>query len=417
MTQGQADALDSRYDLKSVAGPRINAFTALLYTFGALLVGCGVIAFVAAQWEGIPDLVKVVGLLLIMVLFQGAGYHWYKHGPWPLRGHALLVVGAVFFGANVGLFGQIFPTGGHWSSGFGLWALACTLISYGTGSVPIALLGLMASVVCYFGGLDENIVRGPFPVLIGLQTIPFGLKWRSRTTLYIGLALLAATMGVGSLLHSGGVLALTAVLVCGMVYALMGFTLSLQERLKGMARVFQISAALCVGFGLFLGSSALMYNIFIDLDKPLSYERGFAPLLTGLFGILALIWLGPTLRSLSRAPEQVPFLLVMFITPLVFVFAALGGDDFLATSATAIALVAAGLAMCWHGLQQHDKWFYGLGVLLLGSRLILFFLLFSTGLLGKAMFLVLGGLAVIVVALQFEKWAARVAAATEAERV
>lgn len=411
VTQGQADVLDQRYDLKEAAAPRIGAFAAALYALGALLVGGGIIAFVAAQWEGIPDFIKVVGLLSIMVLFQAVGYQWYTNGPRRLLGHALLMLGAILFGANVGLFGQIYPTGGHWSSGFGVWAVACTLISYGAGSVPIALLGLLASSVSYFGGLEENIVRGAFPLIVGIQAIPFGIKSRSRVTLFFGLMLLAATMSVGSAFHSGAILAVCAVLVSGMVFTLAGFTLHLEDRWRGIAQVFQLCAALCIGGTLFLTSIGFIASEGFRFEEPLSYERGFAPLLTGLFGILSLIWIGPTLRSMGRAPEQVPLLAALLGTSLATIIALLSGNGFVVWTLSALAFGVASLALIWHGLNQRDKLFYAIGVLLLGSRLMLFFFLFDTQLLTKAMFMVVGGVAIIAVALQYEKWAARLASA------
>lgn len=416
VTQGQAEVLDRRYDLAEASAPRVGAFAGALYGLGALLVGGGVIAFVAANWGGIPDLVKVVGLLATMVLFQGVGFHWMEHGPRRLLGHALLIIGVVLFGANVGLFGQIFPTGGNWSSGFGVWAVACTLVSYATGSVPVALLGLMASGTAYFGGLEENVVRGAFPIIVGVQALPFGIKYRSRTTLFFGLMLFAATLATGSAFHSGGVLAVCSVLVSGMLFTFVGFTLQMEERWQPLARVFLLCAGLCVCGVLYLTSIGFVSDGLLRFDRPLHYDRGFAPLLTGLFGILSLIWLGPTLRNAGRAPELVPLMGALVGASLVTLISLLSGSDFVVWIVSAVTFAAASLAMVWHGLNQRDKLFYALGVFALGSRLLLFFFFFSNDLAVKALFMVVGGVAVLFVGLQYEKWANRLAAQGRGEQ-
>lgn len=409
VTPGQAEALEQRYALKAAAAPRIGAFTAFLYGLGALLIGGGVIAFVAANWEGIPVPARFVGLIVLMVFFQGAGFHWWKGGQRPAAGHALVLLGAVLFGANIGLVGQMFHLDGKWSSGFGVWAFGCALISYATGSVPVAMLGLFASSVAYFGGLAEETVRGAMPVLIGLQAIPFALRHKSRVMLFAGLALVFATLCVGGVAHSGGLLGLASALVCGILFVLAEFTLAAEERMRPLGRVAQVVAALCIGGTLFLASIGWVTTEALNFERGLSYDRGFAPLLTGLFGVLALVWAGPALMRLQKAPEQAPFvgaLLLACVAPLAALFTQ---SDTVVWGVSMLAFAGATLALVWVGLAQRDRLLYSIGTLLLGSRLLLYFLFVDTGLTMKALFMVVGGVAVVAVALQFERWAGRIA--------
>lgn len=100
----------------------------LAIAFGALMVGGGLLLFVAAHWETMSPamrfsmvLTKVVGLHLAGVLLSGRS---------PRLATAFHGLGTVALGAGIFLAGQIFNLEEHWPGGVMLWALGAW-IGYG----------------------------------------------------------------------------------------------------------------------------------------------------------------------------------------------------------------------------------------------------------------------------------------------
>jgi len=79
----------------------------VIYIIGAVL-SRGVISFVAANWESIPAAAKVAIIVPLMLACHFIGYIWayFRHKPPPRP--LLCRAGNTVFGANIGLWRQIF---------------------------------------------------------------------------------------------------------------------------------------------------------------------------------------------------------------------------------------------------------------------------------------------------------------------
>ena len=89
-------------------GVRFNRLIVVLSTLGAILIAGGIISFVAANWQGIPALVK----LFLLIGGQTASY-WIAYQLQFVRGYpgvggAVMLAGAAWFGANVFLVAQTY---------------------------------------------------------------------------------------------------------------------------------------------------------------------------------------------------------------------------------------------------------------------------------------------------------------------
>ncbi len=105
------------------------SFIRIMLTIGALLVGLGILSFIASNWA---ELGRAAKLSIILAVFLGAMLASYKiSGPYPKTGKSLLYIGVLTYGAGIFLIGQMFNFGGHFTSAFLLWAL---------GAFPIAAL-------------------------------------------------------------------------------------------------------------------------------------------------------------------------------------------------------------------------------------------------------------------------------------
>lgn len=408
VSQDVARQLEDRYALRDAVAPRIGGFAALLYGLGALLIGGGVISFIAYNWDAIPDLAKIIVALFLMILFQGVGYHW-RFGPRPALGQAMLLLGTLLFGANIGLIAQVYHIPGHWSGGFGPWAFAATAIAYVTGSIPVMLLAIFAGATAFFGALGDDRTLWSYSVMVGFQTIPFALQHRSALVMVPGMLLFALglTLGVGP--GTSPHVMIAAVCVAAALFSLIAFTLRLEPNYERLGRIAQRLG------GLLLLGLALLFSLGIGtLGSELSYSaltvdlrKGFGTMLVGLFAVLGLVWLGPIARQAHRQPGQIIALAAACASALLLAAIALGRLGNLAAPVGMLTLLALGLAFAWTGLTQRDRGLYYLGTFFLCSRLVFTLLFAEVNLLFKALGMVATGVALIVIALQYERWAQR----------
>jgi uncharacterized membrane protein len=93
----------------------------LVLILGAMLLGAGVLLFVAAHWDKLSPVSRMFLVLAMLVFFHGLGLLFKeKFGGLATAMHA---VGTVSAGAAIALIGQIFNMQEHWPAAVLLWAL------------------------------------------------------------------------------------------------------------------------------------------------------------------------------------------------------------------------------------------------------------------------------------------------------
>lgn len=171
---------------------RVDAATAFAVV-GALLAGAAVIAFVAANWNGMARIVRF-GLVLAGFLAAAGGAAWAAKMARPVLTNSLLAVAALIYAAAIGLSGQIFDIAGDpqtalRGAGVAAFVLALAGGSSGAAIVALALIGL-GDMAGGDGGAADHIRWSAFAAPIGLA---FAWFWRSRPLAHAaGLAVLVA---------------------------------------------------------------------------------------------------------------------------------------------------------------------------------------------------------------------------------
>jgi uncharacterized membrane protein len=98
---------------------RWQVFVALI--LGALLLGAGVLLFVAAHWDGVSPVARMLLVLAMLCFFHALGLlSRVRFAGFATAMHA---VGTISAGAAIALVGQIFNMQEHWPSAVMLWAL------------------------------------------------------------------------------------------------------------------------------------------------------------------------------------------------------------------------------------------------------------------------------------------------------
>ena len=86
----------------------VSRAVSIIGVMGALLVGLGIIIYVAANWDVIPVWARVTMLVALAAAINTAGWFLLARLDYPRIGVALLVIGALAYGASVHLIAQIY---------------------------------------------------------------------------------------------------------------------------------------------------------------------------------------------------------------------------------------------------------------------------------------------------------------------
>ncbi len=147
VTPQQAEALlnEAREHHAASGGMRLPAALGIL---GAVLLAAGVLSFVAANWEAMSRLSR---LLLLLAALWGAllGGTWLHRNDHKWLSEGILLLAAAIFGANIWLIAQMYHIEGHYPDAILLWGLGALLVSVllgGQGAMilSLALLGYWA---------------------------------------------------------------------------------------------------------------------------------------------------------------------------------------------------------------------------------------------------------------------------------
>ena len=101
------------------AGQQWQVLAALI--LGAILLGAGVLLFVAAHWGEVSPMVRLGMVLSMLIFFHGLGL--ISRARFYGFATAMHAVGTVSAGAAIALVGQIFNMQEHWPAAVLLWAL------------------------------------------------------------------------------------------------------------------------------------------------------------------------------------------------------------------------------------------------------------------------------------------------------
>jgi uncharacterized membrane protein len=128
--------------LAEVEGRRSSfGLAAIMGVLGALLIGAGVIAFVGANWEFMPRIVRFGLLVAAMAVAYGAAALLAARELRVFSEAALLVAGLVF-AAAIALVGQTYHLSGEFSDAVLLWEVGVVGAALLTGSATLTVLAL-----------------------------------------------------------------------------------------------------------------------------------------------------------------------------------------------------------------------------------------------------------------------------------
>lgn len=190
----QFDRLADRYQFRTLDQGARNRFVTILLCLGGVLLGLGVITFVAANWQQWPRAFRVGVLLSALLGVQALGFYLWR-SPAPRLagqrrlGQALLLLGGLLLGANLALTAQMFHQGGPLSSLYFIWGGGVLTMAIGLRLMPLGLLALILTIVGYWSGLYDwwepepswqRALAEHMPLVSALAFLPLAHVTRSR---------------------------------------------------------------------------------------------------------------------------------------------------------------------------------------------------------------------------------------------
>jgi uncharacterized membrane protein len=198
---------------------RLDASTALAWV-GGVLLGIAVIAFVAANWDGMAKLARFAILLTAFLAFS-AGGAWAAHTERSLTSNMLLMIAALVFAASIGLTGQIFdiagdPRSASYAAGVAGFALA--LAGRSTGAATVGLIFIALGDFAdreWFSGLNAEAPWMLFAAPLGAY---LALRWGSSPLAHVSALAIIYCFGwfAGRAEQSAGTFLFVAILLGAM---------------------------------------------------------------------------------------------------------------------------------------------------------------------------------------------------------
>ncbi len=142
----QVATINAAYEVKATFN-----FIKMILLLGSVLVGLGILSFIASNWQEMSRLSKFLLIIVSFIGFNLAGYR--VQTIYPKVGRSLIYIGVFIYGSGIFLIGQMFNFGGHFSSAFMFWAL---------GILPMAVLLRDKIMFIFTHGLFLVYINGSF---------------------------------------------------------------------------------------------------------------------------------------------------------------------------------------------------------------------------------------------------------------
>ena len=406
--EGPARAIALRYNLRDIEKRPGSLLIPAIYLIGAFLIGGGAASFVAAKWAVLPALVKVILLAgsMLASLISGS-FLWKIKARRANLGHGLVVLSTLIFGASIFLLAQIYEVQLNFYTGFALMALGAAVIAYAYSSTPNLLIAAVASIIWFFGWIDnyeQSFIWYPL-ILTGL-CLPFALRRRCPYSFTILLLLGGVALLVNSFWESPAFWAvkLTA---AGLGLLLYGLGVSFKKR---------------TGYD-YLSSPALKLGLpaILILSYILSFHDKTGHLVENLLRSAgwkwtipaALVYLGAgvawftwfkSVRPVSRAD------LLELAWPagvLCLVLGLFSGNSIALAVLANIAAIGIASALVWSAVETVNRDPFWYGILIVALVITSRFFEYEGHLLIKSAVFCACGLGLMYLGLRFEKYLSR----------
>lgn len=189
ITTEQAQQICARYGVDFLNPTSRSYGYYVLVGLGYLFIGLAVITLLGANWDDIPRMVRMLGLISITLLVNLVGLFQYRRNK---TGSATLMffLGGLLYGASIMLIAQIYHIGEHFPDGIFWWALGVLPPAVLLESIMLMLLSGTLAFIWFFTESLLQFYPAMFPVFL------LAMAWfvvRGKQSLILFLMLVAGT--------------------------------------------------------------------------------------------------------------------------------------------------------------------------------------------------------------------------------
>lgn len=451
------EQLSQRYQFNALETAARDRFVTILLGLGSLLIGLGIITFVAANWQELPRAGRVTLLLSLFVGVNLAGFYLWRQpkGAQHRLGHGLLLLGSLILGANMGLMGQMFHISGAFYELLLAWAVGVLAMAY---SLRLTSLGIISTIIMglgYWGFWAEYVQQSwasvpgiqdfswawlmgeHMPVLAGLMFVPLAYWCRSPVIFAMSaIAVVSSLEGnlqpfsfklfnLFPLIPAGWALAIAFALPPALLWAyddswwVYGDVREVAPTaLKGswggsFRAIARNIAVIFLGILFYFASSAWFWDLFSNVSPSDNSGLNWFPFIDAfiLAGIAVFEWIrllwqakNPRTRQNVDLTTLVIGVFIVITALIPFWHISVAQISPVATFAFNVLLFLLAAGLMREGLAQGDRRAFWGGMVLLTLRILTWFLLANTALIFKSIVFILCGFGVIAVGLWFERY-------------
>ena len=161
----QAEKICQKYDIDFHQAQNHSFGYSVLIALGYLFIGLAIITLLGANWNDIPRLVRMCGLISLTMVTQWFALRKYSLGD-TNGAVGLFLLGNFFFGASIILIAQIYHLGEHMPDGVFWWALACLPIGLLIKSPWVTLQSALLALTWFLMEVNMGFYPMLFPVFI-----------------------------------------------------------------------------------------------------------------------------------------------------------------------------------------------------------------------------------------------------------
>lgn len=311
---------------------RSLSFGNILAMMAALLLAAAILVLIAANWEAIPRVARVLALFAIML----AGYVGgavLKNTGHPGIAEAVWVVAAATFGGAIALIGQMYHLSGDETAVILVWSIATALAAAALQSGPLTVCAVgLGAAWLFFAGFDiwsNKEVPLTYPLLVAAfwgVSLWTGSK-AARHLLLLSLIFYVVLLAIDYDLLT---IALALALVSAALFALAVYFPDLVERIVQLDGRFPVHCL--IGFL----TGALILQAWL-LDDTGEFAISAIVIIAGIVG--ALLLAGRESRGL-RWIAYIGFTLELIIVYVMLAGTMLGTAGLFLMAGVALGLVA-----------------------------------------------------------------------------
>ncbi|CAN7652979.1 DUF2157 domain-containing protein [Bradyrhizobium sp. LjRoot220] len=367
----------------------VSRLPAIFAMLGALMLAASVSAFVAANWQAIPRLVRLGGILaLIAACFPIALVLGRRAIPWG--DDAAATFGTLCFGAGVALVGQMYHLPGDWPAGAMLVAIGAVIAAALTGKSGPLVIGFAAMAAWSFGRFEEEHWRDihwPF-FLLFVPACALALGRENRLVAHA--AVLALSVWLGTLISTpayrlvdGGIAFSVAYLAIGLLALDRDWPAEFRALLPWGAWAFGI--LLCFEMEFVLRESRVLTHVF-DAHIGFAYVAALAAL-----AALAVL---PQNRDKGRLMIIAACAIALTIPPMI-----MGGSAIPSRMLAPVAVLVSAVTLIAGGLLVGIRTFVIVGYAVFGVAILVLLWRTVGTLLDQSLFFLAAGVVLLGLAL------------------